>query len=221
MVRKLFPILLAILFGCVAAERDIPATDAPDQDEIETTTYVVSVDINPETLDPTITLPDGSVTYSFESYALAIQDIYDADPTADIQVAFGENLSRRIATDLGVATERWGTSVGSYYVHTAWHSGNPWVGGCVQQYRSHLDLHINQSSTQIMALHLLAYYSGGRVCFAAYESIRGFCVNICSPTYTQIRQAIQNAAVAVGIGVTTAYIISQIAAPVAIGALAL
>lgn len=59
------------------------------------------VEVDPSTMEPTITLPDGKITHSYDEYQQAIYSIHEADPNATFAIEFGDQFSKMIGIDLG------------------------------------------------------------------------------------------------------------------------
>lgn len=194
---------------------------------------VFVVDVDPATMSPIITLPDGSVTYSWDVYRDAVLETMTDD--VGISVNFGEGLNQIInddlnsssgydqsANDTGEGVEPpWGPYyVGSYVLTGGFNTG--YTGGCIKRNGSYYAARINTSSgSQIFDMHIVGYYSAGKLCLGFYESVKGWCWTDCTPSYSDIVSAVATAAMYVGISYATAYVIANIVAPFVVAAFAI
>jgi len=221
---SLYTILLAtffLLFGCLANEGELDTDNEGIDEETSSQSYAISVDVDPETMEPTIILPDGTITNSFEEYATAVSAIYNNDPEANIEFAFGDNLGAIMDFEIGPETEeRWGPYNILSYVLTGGMHYNAYVS-CFSRIVNHYDTRIHRNNNMLVGMHIGLWWQNGRVCYGVYNSgsYAPFCRTGCSPTYTQVVYAIRDALVVIGLTAGTAYVIAQIVAPVAIGAM--
>jgi hypothetical protein len=201
--------------------------------------FTITVDSN-ENGDFMAFLPDGTQYYDAVTYREEIPDIvtHQLGLGKDVKIEFGSYLASKMDEELdfemetpfvdgettedGLGLQRSGLYLGSGY-HFTIATGRRYVAGCVRSNAYRVALHLNRYSSQVFDLHLATYNRNGYRCFGAYESVRrvvNWCT--CSPvSYSQVKDIIYGALLAVGISASIAAIIATYATPVAIGALAL
>lgn len=191
--------------------------------------YSFAVDFDTSTMEPAITLPDGTITHSYEEYGNAVTNIYLMDPDAEVSLAFSDHFTQLISDDLNSALGTpagveplWGPFYIGSYVLTGG-LGYGYTSGCIMRNGNYYAIRINtMSGLQVFDLHLAAYTSGSSLCLGIYQSVKPtWCLTKCTPTYSDIVGGIASAAMAIGISYTYSYVIANLTAPLAVAALGL
>lgn len=99
------------------------------------------------------------------------------------------------------------------------------VGGCVNAATNvEYSLRLYRNNAEAFDLQLAGYSKGGKRCIGAYEDLHGL-VNWCSCgvpfTPDQVRNTIYVVCLGVGLSVGTAWLVSEVGAPIVMGALTL
>ena len=195
----LFPLLL---IAC-GPQNDLPAS-GPDADATETTW--------------TATLPDGTQVSDMDAYAAAIAN--QIDPSVAVAHI---DLSVATATKTDAGTK--GLTFGQF--HVGIQPDASYLGGCVNRGFLHLVLTIDNANmpSAMVELHLLAWFEGGKPCFAVMNTGfigYGWCYKACvTNTKNGLKLGIKNGLISAGVVGATATIISAVVAPVAELALAM
>lgn len=136
--------------------------------------------------------------------------------TLDIEDFSSQDVSLSIEQLNGIAASPQ-MKVWGYYIRFSAESG--YLGGCIGRKVPHLGILISRQgvSQPLVNIHLAAWTEAGRVCAGIYNSgsNRYFCAKICSPTYSEIRNAIAAAIVVAGVGYLMAEVIATVIAPIA------
>lgn len=248
---QILPVVLAALAvldcGAENAVRDTQSATAPSfRNASSVHDFVISVDRDGAN-GFRATLPDGTVYTDPELYAEqvpgALADalannqrvLFAAGPTiaADLDRVFdtapetssptqSDSISTRDGPEFGQVAQPLGFALPGGYYFSMSVATTRWVGGCVSRdCTPGFAIRLHRNGTQLWDMHGGTYVSGGRVCIGLYESQSRWCRNWCSPTYSQVRNAIYSAAIAAGIGAATAWVIAQAVTPVVMTALAL
>jgi len=175
---------------------------------------------------PTFILPDGTKGDGWENYEMAVQTYIMKNPGVPLELVF-ESLP--ISSEDGVVIAPlyqkipfmdYGVSFNAY--------ANKYVNAtCFKASGPAVNLRLTKASKgdglPFVDLHIVVYKMGGKPCVGIYDSGKwnGFCTTFCGPSYSSIKNAIYNAAIAAGVGATLATLMAQAGAPLAVGALAL
>lgn len=110
-------------------------------------------------------------------------------------------------------------TVGCYRMMVRWEYG--YTGSCVRRNGNHLNFQIRNwcSNQDVCNLHVVGWWENGPQA-GIYNSANGWCAQS-RGTFTEIRDAIFRAMVAVGIGAGVAWALSYVAALITIPAFAL
>ncbi len=228
----MFVLFLTFLFswltGCasepVVQPQELTPVELTDSVAPESvTTYTFMVEVDPSTMEPTITLPNGTITHSYDEYEQAVYRIHAADPSATFAIDLGSGFSKMIGADLGEVFEvdtavpppPWYKTVSGYTLSGG--SGYGYVSGCIKRTGNYYALRLRSSTSLLFDVHFAAYTSGGRLCVGIYESVYGY-INWCSctPTYSDISDAIYAVAIAAGLSSAVAYVISSVGTPLVV-----
>ncbi|KKW32259.1 MAG: hypothetical protein UY76_C0034G0001, partial [Candidatus Uhrbacteria bacterium GW2011_GWA2_52_8d] len=94
-------------------------------------------------------------------------------------------------------------------------------GGCIKRTGSYYAIRLTTTSGgRIFDMHIVGYYTSGKLCLGFYESFKGWCWIDCTPSYSEVVDAVAKAVMVVGVSYATAYVIANIAAPFVVAAFA-
>ena len=208
-------VFLVLLMGCSEQDEVLIATE-DETTEIAQIPETGKADWQIDIVNnvPIARFEDGSVVEGWDAYQAKV--IAHADTSALEDLFLSVTQWPEMTTEAKLAG--WDRSIFGYYVRFSAESGP--LRGCIQRTVPHLGILIRNKSTNIMIvnIHVAAWTENGRVCVGIYNSgSRGyFCRTLCSPTYSDIKNALTAAIVAAGVGYVAAYIIASVITPVVV-----
>ncbi len=170
-------------------------------------------------------LPDGTSGSGWEDYRDAMARYYSDHDVQDLAIQLSDVPLFGVSLQNPPLKPEWQGAVGNYYVRVVY-KGSKWVNcSCFSKQGAVVNLAVSKLGVNdpIADLHLISWSENGRVCFGAYMSgaVKNWCAKICSPTYKDVKNALYSAFLSAGITASVAIILSEIAAPATMAALAI
>lgn len=183
--------------------------------------YVIHLDENASS-GFRATLPDGTVFTDPESYAryapIVAQRLVNEGRTAAFVVDEQScNGFESPSSDYGSSSQclRGGSSLPFGYYFSFEISGSKRINGCVNTVCNPGGaVRLHRNGNQLWDMHVGRFIRNGRACLGMYESQSGWCINPCGPNSNDLKQGLRDAAIAVGVAATSAWLMAQAMGPV-------